>query len=120
MPFEAAPLALRLEQVLENLLSNAVKYGAGSPVELRVHADGNHARLSVRDGGIGIATEHLGRIFGRFERAVSERHYGGLGLGLFITRQVLELLGGSIDVHSQLGKGATFECTLPLRTDAPG
>jgi len=106
---------LRLEQVVTNLLSNALKYGAGRPVRVQVRADAAHARLVVRDEGIGIAPESLPRLFGRFERAVSERHYGGLGLGLYITRQIVEALGGTVGVRSAPGVGATFTVELPLQ-----
>jgi signal transduction histidine kinase len=109
---------LRLEQVVTNLLSNALKYGAGKPVHLEASATGTHARLIVRDQGIGIAPEALPRLFGRFERAVSQRHYGGLGLGLYISRQVIEALGGTIRVESQMGQGATFTVELPLEATA--
>ncbi len=105
---------LRLEQVVANLLSNAIKYGAGTPVHIETSAAGNRAVLRVRDGGIGIAPEALPRLFGRFERAVSGRHYGGLGLGLYITRQIVEALGGTVNVESTPGKGATFTVGLPL------
>ncbi|HET6344589.1 MAG TPA: ATP-binding protein, partial [Myxococcota bacterium] len=88
--------ALRVEQVMTNLLSNATKYGAGHPIEVRVRQEGAVAWLTVRDHGIGIAPEHQARIFDRFERAVSERHYGGLGLGLWIVRQIVDSLGGQI------------------------
>jgi PAS domain S-box-containing protein len=104
---------LRLDQVVTNLLSNALKYGAGKPIELSVSADQGHALLAVRDQGIGIEPGNLSRIFDRFERAVSERHYGGLGLGLYITRQIVEALGGSIEARSTPGEGATFLVTLP-------
>jgi signal transduction histidine kinase len=69
----------------------------------------------VRDEGIGIPPEALPRLFGRFERAVSGRHYGGLGLGLYITRQIVEALRGTVRVESAPGQGATFTVTLPLR-----
>ncbi|WP_146210188.1 ATP-binding protein [Vitiosangium sp. GDMCC 1.1324] len=105
---------LRLEQVVTNLLSNAIKYGASHPVELTVIQDGPFARLTVRDYGIGIAPENQARIFHRFERAVSERHYGGFGLGLWICKQIVESLGGDIRVESQPGLGATFIVALPL------
>ncbi|WP_224369157.1 ATP-binding protein [Hyalangium versicolor] len=105
---------LRLEQVVTNLLSNALKYGAGGRVYLNTSVDGTRARLTVRDEGIGIAPEALSRIFGRFERAVSERHYGGLGLGLYITRQIVAALGGTVRVESTPGKGATFTVELPM------
>jgi PAS domain S-box-containing protein len=105
---------LRLEQVVTNLLSNALKYGAAHPVELSVLQDGSTARLTVKDHGIGIAPESQARIFQRFERAVSERHYGGFGLGLWIVRQIVESLGGEIRVESLPGQGATFTVSLPL------
>ena len=104
---------LRLEQVVSNLLSNAIKYGAGMPIHVEIGEGGRGALLSVRDGGIGINEEALERIFGRFERAVSLHHFGGLGLGLFIARQIAEAHGGTIGVRSQPGDGATFTVTLP-------
>jgi PAS domain S-box-containing protein len=104
----------RLEQVVSNLLSNALKYGAGRPVHVRVAASGKTAWLVVRDEGIGIEPQSLHRIFQRFERAVSERHYGGLGLGLYITQQIVEAHGGCVRVESAPGQGATFTVTLPL------
>ncbi|MFL5732424.1 MAG: sensor histidine kinase, partial [Chloroflexia bacterium] len=103
----------RLEQVAANLLSNAIKYGRGKPVEIKVEGDSETARLTVRDQGIGIAPESLDRIFVRFERAVSARNYSGLGLGLYIVHRILDALGGSIKVTSELGKGATFVVELP-------
>jgi len=106
---------LRLEQVITNLLTNALKYGAGQPIRVDVRAEGESAVLEVRDGGIGIEPEHLARIFGKFERAVSERHYGGLGLGLYISLQVVQAMGGTLHVESQPGQGATFSVHLPLR-----
>ncbi len=104
---------LRLEQVVANLLSNALKFGAGGPVLLRLEEREGWARLTVRDEGIGMDEEVRGRIFGRFERGVSERHYGGLGLGLFITHEVLDALGGRIEVESAPGRGSTFTVELP-------
>jgi PAS domain S-box-containing protein len=104
---------LRLEQVVSNLLSNAIKYGAGKPIEVAVEDGGDLVRLVVRDGGIGIAAEDVARVFGRFERAVSIRRYGGLGLGLYIARQIVEAHGGQIVVHSQIRRGAAFTVILP-------
>ncbi|QDE93789.1 PAS domain-containing sensor histidine kinase [Myxococcus xanthus] len=105
----------RLEQAVSNLLSNALKYGVGHPVHLQVGRTAEHAWLSVRDEGIGIPPEAVGRIFEKFERAVSERHYGGLGLGLYVTRQNVQAMGGTIDVRSTLGQGATFTVRLPCQ-----
>jgi signal transduction histidine kinase len=110
---------LRLEQVLVNLLSNALKYGAGQPVRVQVEALGERARLVVRDEGIGIDAEAQARIFEKFERAVSERHYGGLGLGLYVTRQLVEAMSGAIRVESTPGQGSTFTVELPLQPPAP-
>jgi PAS domain S-box-containing protein len=104
---------MRLDQVVTNLLSNALKYGPGKPVHLRVETQEGRVTLTVRDEGIGIHPEHLSRIFDKFERAVSERNYGGLGLGLYIVRQIVEALGGSITARSSPGEGATFEISLP-------
>ena len=104
---------LRLEQVVTNLLSNAAKYGAGRPIEIEVDGGEATARFSIRDHGIGIPAEHQARIFERFERAVSDRHYGGLGLGLWIVRQIVDALGGTIRVESRAGAGSTFTVLLP-------
>jgi signal transduction histidine kinase/tetratricopeptide (TPR) repeat protein len=105
--------ALRLEQVVGNLLTNAMKYGAGKPIEVTVEGDAAHARLRVRDEGIGIAAEDIARIFERFERAVSVRHYGGFGIGLWIAREIVQAHGGTIEVESTPGQGSTFTVTLP-------
>lgn len=107
----------RLEQVISNLLTNAVKYGAGQPIEVKLEADATVARLVVTDRGIGIATENLARIFDRFERAVSASSISGLGLGLYISKQIVESHEGRIWVESEIGKGATFFVELPLARD---
>ncbi len=104
---------LRLEQVIQNLLSNAVKYGEGKPVELHVRESEGMAQLMIRDQGMGISPEDQARIFGPFERAISSRHFGGLGLGLYIVQRVVQQLGGSIRLHSEPGRGATFIVELP-------
>ena len=109
---------LRLEQVITNLLSNAVKYGAGKPIEIALAQNDERAQLAVRDYGIGIAPEQIPRIFERFERAVSSRSYGGLGLGLYIARQIVEAHGGTIRAESELGSGARFTVELPLTSVA--
>ena len=104
----------RLDQVITNLVSNALKYGEGKPVEVRVGADDGWARLSVVDHGIGVAAGEQERIFGRFERAAPARNYAGLGLGLWIVKQVVEASGGTVSVTSAKGEGATFTVRLPL------
>ena len=106
---------LRLDQVVTNLLTNALKYGQGHPITVEVEARGDLAVLRVKDRGIGIAKADQPRIFERFERAASERHYGGLGLGLWLARQLVEALGGAIRVESELGIGAVFTVELPRR-----
>lgn len=111
---------LRLEQVAGNLLSNAIKYGPGQPVEVRVHRDGRRGILAVADRGIGVAAEEQQRIFDRFERAVTARHFGGLGLGLWISREIVTRLGGSVRVESRPGQGATFTVELPLAQEGGG
>jgi signal transduction histidine kinase len=100
--------------VVANLVANAIKFGAGAPIEVIVRVHGNTAQLTVRDHGIGISPDDQARIFGCFERAVSSRHYGGLGLGLYVVQRVVEHLGGSVTCESALGKGSTFVVTLPL------
>jgi PAS domain S-box-containing protein len=109
---------LRLEQVLTNLLVNAAKFGEGRPIAVSVQAEEGLARLTVADQGIGIPAEHQERIFGRFERAASAEHYGGLGLGLYIAREIVEAHGGRIRLASAPGLGSTFTVELPQRPSA--
>lgn len=110
---------LRIEQILTNLLSNAVKYGEGRPISIEVAITESgvvrQASFEVRDRGIGIPPDEIGRIFGRFERGASERDYGGLGLGLWIVRQMVDAMGGTIAVESTPGLGSTFTVRLPCR-----
>jgi predicted ATPase/signal transduction histidine kinase len=103
----------RIDQVVTNLLANAIKFGAGKPIEIRLDLERGMARVAVQDHGIGVAPEQHDRIFERFERAVSVRHYGGLGLGLFICRRIMEDHGGSIGCESEVGAGATFSIQMP-------
>jgi signal transduction histidine kinase len=105
----------RLDQVVTNLLANAVKYGQGQPIEVSAAVTPGGVSLCVRDEGIGISRGDQARIFERFERAVPDRHYGGLGLGLWITKQIVTLLGGHIHVESEQGLGSTFTVELPQR-----
>jgi PAS domain S-box-containing protein len=103
----------RIEQVLLNLLSNAIKFGSKKPIAIVVDGNDTSIRLRIRDHGIGIPPHECSRIFQRFGRAVSDRHYGGLGLGLWTVRQVVEAHGGTVAVKSEPGKGATFTVELP-------
>jgi signal transduction histidine kinase/tetratricopeptide (TPR) repeat protein len=111
--------AMRLEQVVGNLLTNAMKYGAGKRIQVTIDSDATQARIQVRDEGIGIAPEDAERIFERFERAVSVKHYGGFGIGLWLVREIVQALGGTVQVSSALGEGSTFTVTLPLAGPAP-
>lgn len=104
----------RLDQVVSNLLGNAIKFGPNAQVDVTVERAGTCARLTIRDRGIGIATDQQTRIFDRFARGVSAQHYGGLGLGLFVCREIVEAQGGTIRVDSVEGEGACFTVELPL------
>lgn len=108
---------LRIEQVITNLLANALKYGSGRPIEVFVQQTEDQAAFRIRDHGIGIDPEKLERIFGRFERAVSPRSYGGLGLGLYIARQIVEAHGGTILVKSAPGDGTEFTMMVPTQAE---
>jgi signal transduction histidine kinase len=103
----------RLEQVLTNLLTNAARYGAGAPVEVSVRRHEHQAELRVKDHGRGIAPADQERIFHKFERAVNGNEVSGLGLGLFIVRELVDMHGGSVHVLSAPGQGATFTVVLP-------
>jgi signal transduction histidine kinase len=105
---------LRIESVVANLMSNALKFGEGKPIHVSVSRNGSSARLAVSDQGIGLTAEQQTRIFDKFERAVSELHYGGVGLGLWIVRQIVEAHGGTTTVVSEPGHGSLFVVDLPL------
>ena len=105
----------RIDQVASNLIANAISYGKGRPVHVSVGASADAGRIVVRDEGIGIAADQKTRIFERFERAVPSSNYSGLGLGLWIAKQIVDAHGGTIDVESELEHGATFTVTLPRR-----
>jgi signal transduction histidine kinase len=105
--------SFRIEQIIINLLTNALKYGAGRPVDIEVFSVNDHAYFTIRDHGIGVAAEDHQRIFQRFERAVSGNNYSGLGLGLYISSEMVKLHKGSIKVESQMGQGAFFSMELP-------
>jgi signal transduction histidine kinase len=104
----------RVDQVIVNVLSNAAKFGREKPVEITVQRDGVMARVSVTDHGIGIEPRQQALVFNRFARGVSALHYGGLGLGLYICRRIVDAHGGALTVRSEPGQGATFVLELPL------
>ena len=106
----------RLDQVVTNLVGNACKFGAGQPVLVTVEQRRDRARIAVRDHGIGISEEDQARLFRRFERFETRRKFGGMGLGLWITRRIVEAHGGTIAVESAPGKGSTFSVELPRET----
>nr|WP_313403679.1 hybrid sensor histidine kinase/response regulator [Pseudomonas sp.] len=105
----------RIEQVLANLLTNALRYGGGKPVSVRVGAAGEQVRAEVRDQGIGISEADQQRVFEQFERVSSADAPQGLGLGLFISEQIVQAHGGRIELSSRLGEGSCFSVVLPRR-----
>ena len=106
---------LRVEQVVINLVGNAIKYAAGAPIEIDLSASCGTAVLEVRDGGPGVRERDVDRIFDRFERAASIRHYGGLGLGLYVTREIARAHGGEATARNLPGGGAAFTVRMPVR-----
>ncbi|WP_437837204.1 sensor histidine kinase [Sorangium sp. So ce1153] len=108
----------KLEQVISNLLDNALKFGGGKPIEVTVARNDGTAELVVQDQGIGIPAERLPHVFGRFERAVSNRHFGGLGLGLHVVKSIVEALGGAVRAESRPGEGSRFTVELPCEPTA--
>jgi PAS domain S-box-containing protein len=106
---------VRLDEVVTNLVSNAIKYGRGQPILIRLSAEDERVRLEVIDHGIGIAAADQPELFHRFQRFVSDRDYGGFGLGLWISHQLVEAMGGTLRATSRLGEGSTFTVDLPRR-----
>jgi signal transduction histidine kinase len=105
---------VRIEQVLTNLISNSIKYAGGTPIHVSSQVDDRHAVMTIQDKGPGIPEQDLPRVFERFERAASTRHYGGMGLGLYVARQITEAHGGSIVAKNLPGGGASFTVRVPL------
>jgi PAS domain S-box-containing protein len=106
---------LRIGQVISNLLANAFKYAAGTQVEVSLGRDGDMAVLRVQDGGPGIPPGEIERIFGRFERATSMRSFGGMGLGLYVAREIVTAHNGEIIAANREAGGALLEVRLPIR-----
>lgn len=104
----------RIEQVLGNLLTNAIRYGPGKPIHVDMASAPPHAVLKVHDRGRGIAPEDCERVFERFVRAGDPSTAPGLGLGLYISRQIAQEHGGSLEVHNAVGSGSVFTLKLPL------
>ena len=107
---------LRIEQVITNLLTNALKYAAGTPVEIALAGNEREVTVTVSDAGPGIPESEWERIFRRFERAAPMRNFGGLGLGLYVARQIVEAHGGEIHLASGRPRGAHFVIRLPRST----
>lgn len=105
----------RVEQVVTNLLSNAIRYCPGLPIEVTVSNEGDSAKVSVRDYGPGIALDSQDRIFERFERGATGSKVSGMGVGLYICREIATAHGGSVTVQSELAQGSVFTLTLPIR-----
>ncbi len=107
---------IRIDQVITNLVTNAIKFGRKKPITVRASRTSDDAIVMVQDQGIGIAAENLERIFERFERAEVRSDSEGLGMGLWITKQIVRAHGGMVVVDTELGKGSTFTVRLPLET----
>jgi signal transduction histidine kinase len=103
----------RAAQAVSGLVSNAIRYGRGKPIEVTLVEAGGHLDVAVRDHGVGIESSAHARIFERFERASTTRGYGGLGLGLYLVREIARAHGGDVSVSSTPGIGSLFTLRLP-------
>ncbi|MFL5784994.1 MAG: ATP-binding protein [Bacteriovoracaceae bacterium] len=104
---------LRIEQVITNILNNALRYGKGMPVKVDLRSKGDFMTISVTDQGMGIPDSFKDKIFSRFQRAVPASEVSGLGLGLYISKQIVEAHQGKISVDSELNKGSCFTVQIP-------
>lgn len=114
-PIEVNMDMYRVEQVIVNLLTNAMKYGAGRPIRVDILNKNDRLQVQVHDQGPGIKDEDTERIFERFERAISSNEVSGLGLGLYISRQIMEQNNGALFLRSSIGNGSTFIMELPCQ-----
>ena len=105
---------VRIEQAVSNLISNAMKYGRDNPVEVKLQKSNGHAKLTIKDHGIGIPKHEQTRVFSRFQRGKNSNKNGGLGVGLYITNQIIKAHHGTISLKSKEGKGSTFTVELPI------
>jgi signal transduction histidine kinase len=110
----------RLDTLVTNLIGNALKYGEGRPVRVAVEDAGREATVTVEDRGIGIALCDQERIFERFARAVSDRRYGGFGIGLWLVKEIAAAHGGRVELKSAPGSGSTFVVHLPKQRESQG
>ena len=106
---------IRLEQVITNLLTNAIKYGSGKPIEVKAEKTNSKAVISIRDQGVGIPKDQQKTIFEKFQRSATAKNFEGLGIGLYISNQIIRAQQGSIKVKSKPGKGSVFIVKLPLK-----
>jgi signal transduction histidine kinase len=107
---------IRIEQVIINILTNAAKYAPGKPIDVKLTSTNNNwIKFCISDQGPGIAPDNLERIFDRFERIKDRDNVGGLGLGLYISKEIVTAHGGKIYVESELGNGSTFNIELPQK-----
>lgn len=107
---------VRIEQVITNLLTNAIKYGNNKPIDVKIEKKANAYHLVVQDRGIGIAKDMQIKIFGRFERGNGHGNIKGLGVGLYISHQIIAAHEGKIHLKSKQGKGSSFIVELPIKS----
>ncbi len=117
-PIEGEFDRIRLDQVVTHLISNAIKYGQGKSIEVALSSDDQNVMITVRDRGMGLSKKDQQWIFGRYERAVAQKDFSGMGLGLYITQEIVRAHGGEISVESELGQGSTFSVKIPKRASA--